>query len=63
VALTVPADGSTFAACPFTGVNAFNAAAQGEAFSWAGDTTHEKFWIKHPHAPKKGYTPLEHYRK
>jgi len=63
VAATVPADGSTFAACPFQGANAFNAAAQGEAFGWAGDTTHEKFWIKHPHAAKKGYTPLEHYQK
>jgi hypothetical protein len=63
VQATVPADGSTLAACPFTGANAFNQAAQIEAFGWAGDTTHEKFWIKHPHAPKKGYTPLEHYKK
>jgi hypothetical protein len=63
VALSVPADGSTFAPCPFTGANAFNAGAQAEAFGWAGDQTHEKFWIKHPHAPKKGYTPLEHYKK
>src|ERR671931_360599 len=63
VTLTVPADGSAFAACPFTGANAFNASAQAEAFSWAGDSTHEKYWIKHPHAAKKGYTPLEHYHK
>jgi hypothetical protein len=63
VAVTVPADGSALAPCPFSGANAFNQAAQTEAFGWAGDTTHEKFWIKHPHAPKKGYTPLEHYKK
>jgi Right handed beta helix region len=63
VALTLPADGSVYAPCPFTGANAFNQAAQSEAFGWAGDTTHEKFWIKHPHAAKKGYTPLEHYKK
>jgi hypothetical protein len=59
----LPTDGSAFAACPFTGANAYNAAAQAEAFGWAGDATHEKFWIRHPHAPKKGYTPLEHYKK
>jgi hypothetical protein len=63
VALTVPADGSTFAPCPFTGANAVNPAAQAEAFGWAGDTTHEKFWLKHPHAAKAGYTPLEHFKK
>jgi hypothetical protein len=63
VAVTVPADRSAFAPCPFTGANAFNAAVQAEAFGWAGDTTHEKFWIKHPHAAKKGYTPPEHYGK
>jgi hypothetical protein len=61
---TTPADGSTFAACPFTGVNSFNAAAQNEAINWTvGDPTHEQFWIRHPHAAKKGYTPLEHYKK
>jgi hypothetical protein len=59
----LPADGSAFATCPFTGANAYNAAAQAEALGWAGDATHEKFWIRHPHAPKKGYTPLEHYKK
>jgi len=63
VALTVPADGSTFAPCPFAGANTFNPAAQAEAFGWAGDTTHEKFWVKHPHAAKAGYTPLEHFKK
>jgi Right handed beta helix region len=63
VAVTLPADGSAFSPCPFTGANVFNQAAQTEAFGWAGDATHEKFWIRHPHAAKKGYTPLEHYKK
>ena len=59
-----PADGSTFAPCPFTGANAFNAAAQNEAINWSvGDPTHEAFWIRHPHAAKAGLTPLEHYKK
>ena len=61
---TAPADGSTFAPCPFAGPNAFSQAAQDEAISWdVGDPTHEAFWIKHPHAPKSGLTPLEHYKK
>ena len=61
---TTPADGSTFAPCPFAGPNAFSQAAQDEAISWdVGDPTHEAFWIRHPHAPKAGLTPLEHYKK
>ena len=32
---TTPADGSTFAPCPFTGANTFNAAAQSEAINWS----------------------------
>jgi hypothetical protein len=64
VQTTTPADGSTFAACPFTGANAFNGPAQAEAVDWtAGDPTHVKFWIRHPHAPKNGYTPMERYKK
>ncbi len=56
-----PEDGSTFAPCPFTGANAFNATAQGEAVNWAVDPTHEAAWIKGPHVSKPGITPLEHY--
>jgi hypothetical protein len=63
VANTTPADGSTFAPCPFTGANAFNQGAQTEAINWAIDPTHEAGWIKHPHAAKSGLTPLEHYKK
>jgi hypothetical protein len=61
VQTTVPADGSTFATCPFTGANTLNQAAQNEGFGWATDDTHEANWIKYPHAPITGITPLEHY--
>jgi hypothetical protein len=59
---TFPEDGSTFAPCPFTGANAFSSAAQSEAVNWTvSDPTHEAYWIKSPHAPKPGITPLETY--
>jgi len=64
VEVTVPANGLTFAPCPFTGANAFSEPAQGEAVNWTvGDPTHEKFWVRNPHAPKAGFTPLEHFEK
>jgi Right handed beta helix region len=63
VTTTTPADGSTFAPCAFTGANAFNQAAQTEAINWSLDPTHEANWLKHPHAAKAGFTPLEHYKK
>ncbi|HWH96285.1 MAG TPA: right-handed parallel beta-helix repeat-containing protein [Baekduia sp.] len=61
VAVTVPADASTFAACPFTGANAFSSSVQGELVNWAVDPTHEAFLIRHDHAPQAGITPLDHY--
>jgi hypothetical protein len=61
VQVTEPADGSTFAGCPFTGANAFSSSIQQEIVSWALDSTHEKFWVVHPHAPQPGLVPLEHY--
>jgi len=62
VQLTVPADGSTFQPCPFTGANTFSSSAQGEAVNWTiTDPTHEAFWIKHPQAPIPGITPMEHW--
>ncbi|HEU4658125.1 MAG TPA: right-handed parallel beta-helix repeat-containing protein [Capillimicrobium sp.] len=61
VQTTFPEDGSTMTPCPFSGANAFSSAAQSEAVNWALDPTHEAHWIKHPHAPKPGYTPLEDY--
>jgi hypothetical protein len=61
VRVTLPANGSTLAACPFAGANAFDSSAQSEAFGWVADPTHEANWIRHPHAPKRGITPLEHF--
>jgi hypothetical protein len=61
VAVTMPADASTFAACPFTGPNAFSSAAQGELVSWAVDLTHETYLLQHEHAPQAGVVPLFHY--
>jgi hypothetical protein len=61
VATTVPADASTMPGCPFSGANAFSSDVQNELISWALDSTHEKFWFKHPHVPQPGLVPLEHY--
>ena len=57
-----PADGSTFAACPFSGANTFSSGAQQQAVSWAVGADHEAAdWIRGPHVAKAGLTPLEHY--
>jgi hypothetical protein len=61
VQTSVPADASTFAACPFTGANAFSGDVQTELINWAVDPTHEAFLLAHPHAAQAGITPLEHY--
>jgi hypothetical protein len=61
IAVTVPADASTFAACPFTGANAFSADVQTQLVNWAVDGTHEAFLLAHPHVAQAGITPLEHY--
>jgi hypothetical protein len=58
---TVPADGNTFAACPGPDPNHTDQSVLQEALNWLGDETHEAYWIKHPHAPHKGYNPLEHW--
>jgi hypothetical protein len=58
VTVTLPAGSSTLAACPFAGANAFNAAAQGEMLGLAGEAGVAK-QIRHPHAPKEGFEPLE----
>jgi parallel beta helix pectate lyase-like protein len=57
----LPANGSTFAACPFSGPNAFDSAAQQQAIGWAVNPDHEAAWQRHPHVTKKGYLPLEHW--
>ena len=61
ISVTIPADGSTLAACPFTGANAFSSAVQAEMLGLAGEAAVAS-WIKHPHAPKPGYEPLELYQ-
>ena len=61
VAVTVPADQSTFAACPFTGANAFSGSVQSELINWAVDGTHEAFLVKHDHVAQAGLQPLFHY--
>ena len=32
-----------------------------EGAAWLADETHERYWIRNPHAPHKGYIPLEHW--
>jgi len=58
VAVTLPASGSTLAACPFGGANAFDANTQLEMLGLAGKDGVAK-QIRHPHAPKDGFEPLE----
>jgi hypothetical protein len=57
----VPADNSTFAACPKADANAFSEAGRNEALSWVGDGTHEANWVRVEHTPIQGITPLEHW--
>jgi plastocyanin len=58
---TIPADGNTFAACPGPDPNHADPSVLQEGAAWLTDDTHEKYWIKNPHAPKAGYNPLEHW--
>ena len=62
VQVTLPADSVNMPACPYTGPNQFDAAAQAEVVQWAvGDPTHMAHWIKSPHMAIQGLTPLELY--
>ncbi|MBJ7521655.1 MAG: hypothetical protein JHC84_18290 [Solirubrobacteraceae bacterium] len=63
VQITAPADQSTFAPCPFTGNNAFSSTAQGEAIAWATSTDPTASFVRHPHTPISGITPLETFSK
>lgn len=60
VSVTIPAGGSTFAPCPFSGANAFDQNAQVQMIGLAGNAAVGS-WIRHPHAAKPGYEPLEIY--
>jgi plastocyanin len=60
----VPADNSTFAPCPGPALNTFNEAARNEGVSWVLTPTrsdpdsYEQFWIRHPHARRRGIVPV-----
>jgi Right handed beta helix region len=62
VSVTIPADGSTLTPCPFAGTNPFSQAAKEEMLGMAGEASVAK-WIRHPHADKPGFEPLELYAK
>jgi hypothetical protein len=50
VQLDAPADDHTFAACPFSGANAFDEAVRNEAVSWAIAPDQSVNYIRHDHA-------------
>jgi hypothetical protein len=56
VGVTVPADRSTFTAC--AGKNPFSADVRATMLSWIGPNAVAN-WIRHPHARKRGFRPLE----
>jgi hypothetical protein len=57
----LPADNSTFAACPKANANTFNEAARNEGVGFVGDSTHEANWVRVQHTPIAGIQPLEHW--
>jgi hypothetical protein len=59
VTSTYPADAATFAGCGAT--NVFSTDAQSGMLSWIADNA-PKFWNKHPHPAKAGYSPLEVFK-
>jgi hypothetical protein len=52
----IPSDNSTFAACPFTGANAFNKDLDDMTIQWVIDAP--AHWVRHDHAARPGYNPL-----
>jgi hypothetical protein len=59
---TLPADKHTFVACGQPDVD--DPAVLQEALNWTvNDPTHEAYWVKHPHQPITGITPLETFTK
>ena len=59
--ITIPADGATFAACPFAGENAFDADARARIVAPAFAEDRERDWVRHPHRPIAGIEPLERW--
>jgi hypothetical protein len=56
VGVTMPENRSTFGTC--TGPNGLDGNVRNTMISWTGRGALPN-WIKHPHAPKRGFTPLE----
>lgn len=64
----VPANNATFAPCPGPATNTPDPTVLGEAIGWVAGSvdnppSFESAWIRHPHAPRKGVTPLEKFTK
>jgi hypothetical protein len=57
----LPADGSTFATCPFGGANAFSKDVQDQLVAFSGKGALSG-WVKRPHPARKGFEPLELYK-
>jgi hypothetical protein len=59
----IPSDGENpFAVCPFTGENTHRSDVLNLAAEWVLDPV-GSHWIRHDHAPKPGYNPLELWTK
>lgn len=60
---------ATYAPCPGPSENAIDPTVLGEAAQWIATQnpkkpeTFEQFWLRHPHAPRKGVKPVERYRR
>jgi hypothetical protein len=54
----IPEDNSTFAACPFTGANAFNQELDNMTIGWVADPA-GAHWVRHEHVAQPGHNPLE----
>jgi len=57
----LPANGSTFATCPFDGPNAFSQDVQNQLIAFSGKGALSG-WVKHPHPARAGFEPLELYK-
>lgn len=59
----LPENNATFAPCPGPASNTFDPKVHETVLAIAGDNTHEAYWLPHPHKPKPGLVPLEHYAR
>lgn len=58
----IPEDNHTIVACPFTGANAFDQELDNMTIGWVADPA-GAHWVRHDHAAKPGYNPLEVWDK